>query len=322
MPRKPRIDAPGYLYHVIARGIERREIFADNHDHEVFQNRLGKVIRESETPLYAFAHMPNHVHLLLRRTEVPISRVMQRLLTSYAIYFNKRYERSGHLFQNRYKSIICDEEKYFLELVRYINLNPLRAGLVDSMKDLSRYRYCSHRLIMGDGRKEWFDPDAVLACFGSRIAAARRAYYRFVEAGTVQGSRDDLEGGGLNRSLRYIENESADKEEFDNRVLGLGDFIRQLNIDQRRRSIDCDEEALGIVDTICREYSVSVAELLGGSRRKKISAARAHVAKELQQKLGLSISEISKHLFVTRRAVAKMIEKDSMDSREGARKYR
>ena len=130
MPRQPRLDAPGLLQHVMARGIEGREIFKDDKDRKAFLERLALILEETQTQCYAWALIPNHFHLLLRTGPTPISTVMRRLMTGYAVTFNKRHKRSGHLFQNRYKSIVCEEEPYLLELIRYIHLNPIRAGLV------------------------------------------------------------------------------------------------------------------------------------------------------------------------------------------------
>ena len=139
MPRKSRIDAPGALHHLVLRGIERKAIFKDDLDYQNFLKRLGKVLTETSTACYAWALMANHVHVLLRTGTVPISTVMRKLLTGYAQQFNRRYRRHGHLFQNRYKSFLCEEDPYLLELVRYIHLNPVRAGIVKDLKGLSNY---------------------------------------------------------------------------------------------------------------------------------------------------------------------------------------
>jgi len=124
MPRKARIDAPGALHHIIIRGIEKRKIFEDDDDRYQFIKRLGHILTEAETPIYAWALIPNHVHLLLKAGLTPIATIMRRLLTGYAVYFNRRHRRHGHLFQNRYKSILCQEEPYLKQLVAYIDLNP------------------------------------------------------------------------------------------------------------------------------------------------------------------------------------------------------
>ena len=144
MPRKARIDAPGAVHHVIVRGIERKKIFRNDTDRDKFLERLGAILSETETPCFAWALIPNHFHLLLRTGGTSVSAVMRRLLTGYAIYFNRRYHRSGHLFQNRYKSILCQEDAYLLELVRYIHLNPLRARQVADYDELENYPFCGH----------------------------------------------------------------------------------------------------------------------------------------------------------------------------------
>ena len=138
MPRKARIDATGALHHIIARGIERRPIFKDDGDRNDFLVRLEKVVTDTRTACYAWALIPNHFHLLLRTGDVSISSVMRRLLSGYAISFNRRHNRSGHLFQNRFKSILCQEEPYLQELVRYIHLNPLRTKVVGDYDELEK----------------------------------------------------------------------------------------------------------------------------------------------------------------------------------------
>ena len=120
MPRQSRLDTPGALHHIVMRGIERRKIFWDDTDRDDFLNRLGDLLNQTRTPCYAWVLIPNHVHLLLRTGLVPLSTVMRRLLTGYAVRFNRRHRRHGHLFQNRYKSFLCQEDPYLLELVRYI----------------------------------------------------------------------------------------------------------------------------------------------------------------------------------------------------------
>ena len=136
MPRKSRIDAPGALHHVIARGINRQRIFLDEQDKRNFIERFSTLLKGSGIKCYAWTTLDNHFHLLLRTGTVSISTLMRRLLTGYAVSYNLRHNRSGHLFQNRYKSILCQEDPYLLELVRYIHLNPLRAKGLSDMDQL------------------------------------------------------------------------------------------------------------------------------------------------------------------------------------------
>ncbi len=205
MPRKTRIDAPDALHHIIGRGIARQKIFPGVADRDDFLDRLGGLLNETKTICYAWALIPNHFHLLLRTGTAPLSSVMRRLLTGYAVNYNLRHNRYGHLFQNRYKSILCEEDPYLMELVRYIHLNPLRARLVGDYEGLCRYPYGGHNVILGHTRREWQDTDYVLGLFAKRRSMALHRYLQFVEEGIEQGKRPDLIGGGLLRSQGGVE---------------------------------------------------------------------------------------------------------------------
>src|SRR4030042_4532668 len=147
MPRQARLDASGVLHHVMARGIEQGLIFRDYRDREDLIRRLSELTLKQAWSIYAWALMPNHFHLLVRSGKNPLSQNMRALMSGYAGYFNRRHNRHGHLFQNRYKSIVCEEEPYFLELVRYLHLNPLRAGVVKSIAALDVHPWCGHAAI-------------------------------------------------------------------------------------------------------------------------------------------------------------------------------
>jgi len=134
----------------MARGIERRKLFLDDKDRESFLDRLAVILEETQTQCYAWALIPNHFHLLLRTGPTPLSKVMRKLMTGYAVTFNKKHKRAGHLFQNRYKSVICEEDPYLLELIRYIHLNPLRAKLVQDLNELDTYPWSGHSAILGN----------------------------------------------------------------------------------------------------------------------------------------------------------------------------
>jgi putative transposase len=135
MARKPRLEYPGALLHVIARGNNRQEIFHDDEDRRAYLERLGLYLGEGGVTIYCFCLMSNHVHLLVEVGERSLSQVMQRLLTWHARHHSVKYKRVGHLFQGRYKAILCDKDAYLLELVRYIHLNPVRAGLVTDPRE-------------------------------------------------------------------------------------------------------------------------------------------------------------------------------------------
>ena len=230
MPRQPRIDFPGLLHHVIVRGIERRAIFHDPRDYRDFLDRLARLIPETGVLCYAWALMRNHVHLLLQTASTRIATLMHRLLTGYATRFNLRYNRSGHLFQNRYKDILCEEEPYFLELMRYIPLNPVRAGLIRTPEELTGYPWTSYGAVMGRANHPWQTVGPALERFGPDVDSARKAYRSFLVDGWNQPKQDRLEGGGLIRSLGGVAGAlearaSGERQMFDQRILGSGAFV-------------------------------------------------------------------------------------------------
>jgi hypothetical protein len=158
---------------------------------------------------------------------------MRRFLTGYAVTYNLRHRRHGHLFQNRYKSIVCDGDSYFTELVRYIHLNPLRVGLVADLRELERYPYCGHGVILGTVKNEWQDMESVLSQFGSRERDAKSAYQRFVADGVELGRRPELVGGGLIRSAGGWSEVKSQRRRgkqalADERILGRGDFVERV----------------------------------------------------------------------------------------------
>ena len=182
MPRKPRLDAPGALHHIIGRGIEKTLIFQSDFDRQDFVDRLADFGHKKNLLIYAWALMPNHFHLLVRTGFMPIANNMRKLLTGYVVNYNLRHNRHGHLFQNRYKSIICEEDPYLLELTRYIHLNPLRAGLVQSLGELEDYPWTGHAGIIGKRKMRWQEIDSVLAYFGKSRGAARKKYRELLVA--------------------------------------------------------------------------------------------------------------------------------------------
>ncbi len=200
MPRLARLDAPGILHHVMGRGIERKKIFINDTDRNDFIDRLAAIAEEGAMDVYAWVLMPNHFHLLCKTHKRPLSSSMRKILTGYVVNFNRRHRRYGHLFQNRYKSIVCQEDRYLKELVRYIHLNLLRAGLVKDIIELSQSPWSGHSALMGKVKREWQNSEYVLSFFGQN-RYRRRNYQQYVQKGVAFGRRPELVGGGLVRSL-------------------------------------------------------------------------------------------------------------------------
>jgi REP element-mobilizing transposase RayT len=215
------------------RGIEKRRIVDDDLDRRNWVDRLGVVAWETETRILAWSLLNNHAHILLKSGPRGLSQFMRRFLTGYAIAYNLRHRRHGHLFQNRYKSIVCDEDAYFQELVRYIHLNPLRTGLVKGIRDLERYPWCGHGGVVGKIQYPWQDRGFVLSWFGERKKSAVMAYRQYVAEGISKGHRPELVGGGLVRSLGgwsgvLGRKRSGDLHLADARILGVDEFVERV----------------------------------------------------------------------------------------------
>jgi len=320
MPRKSRIDTTGALHHIMVRSIEECKIFRNDADRDNFLDRLGGILSETKTSCYAWALIPNHFHLLLRTGPVPISTVMRRLLTGYAIWFNRRHRRYGHLFQNRFKSILCQEDSYLLELVRYIHLNPLRAGLVKELDEMGRYGYCGHSVVMGKVKHEWQDTATVLGMFGGQMGAARRAYRSFVEKGIKEGKRYDLTGGGLLRSAGGWEGVKVLREKKvyqgnDERILGDGDFVGRVlasaeeEMERRYALRACGMDLNAIAARVAEELGIKQEDVYVKGRYRKIVEARSLFCYWAVRELGVTMSVLAQKLGISIPSISVSVER-------------
>ena len=305
MPRHARLDLPGLLQHVIVRGIERRKIFLDDQDREAFVSRLATLVETTHTQLLAWALIPDHFHLLLRPTETTLAHFMRRLLTGHAVRFNLRHRRSGHLFQNRYKSIVCEDEAYLLALTRYIHLNPHRARLVEDLEELDEYPWCGHSVLVGRRECTQQGTEEILNRFGRTLAEARRGYRGFVEAGIALGRQDDLVGGGLRRSLHGEETDPKHPQAHDERILGDGEFVEALWQEESLR------ERLGprlsveeLVKRVAAFFDLEPSALFRRSNRSAVSEARALVCALAVRELGYTGVEVGRYLGLKRAGVS------------------
>ena len=324
MPRKARIDAPGALHHIIVRGIERKDIFRDKRDKTNFLDRLELILTETSTPCFAWALMDNHVHLLLRTGLTPIATVMRRLLTGYAQQFNRRHKRHGQLFQNRYKSFLCEEDAYLLELVRYIHLNPLRAGIVDNIDRLNHYPASGHSALMGKIERTWQDVAYVLNYFGEKQGAARKSYLAYIVKGVGQGRRSDLIGGGLVRSAGgwkiLKERRRANlRMKGDERILGSGEFVEAVlkkakeDFEQRTLLKNRGPDLETLIRRVGRHLDVKPEDIKTNTKYPLVSRARALVCYLATRKLMVSNAAVAKCLTISPSTVSKAAKRGQKD---------
>jgi len=328
MPRLARLDAPGVLHHIMIRGIEYRKIFKDNKDKDNFLDRLGTLLPETKITCYAWALLSNHAHFLFRTGDTPLSTLMRRLLTGYAVSLNRRHKRHGQLFQNRYESIICQEDVYLKELVRYIHLNPLRARIVPDISELNSYSYCGHSVLMGKKKRPWQDIGYVLSFFGKSLREARKRYFQYVESGIEQGRRPELVGGGLIRSLggwRAVKNarfSGQDRMKGDHRILGDSAFVMEVLAEAeekferfyelKSKGYDLDT----VEQKVCRIFDVEPDEIYSKSRQKTRAEARGLYCYWAVVELGYALADLARILGMTGQGVGYAVRRGERIAKE------
>jgi len=285
------VFAPGLLYHVIVRGNQRQKTFLIDQDYQVYLERLAKYREKYGYSVHAYCLMPNHVHLLLESSDRPLGKFMQGLQQSYSQYFNLQHRKVGHVFQGRYKAIICDRDEYLLELVRYIHLNPVRASLV---KASERYRYSGERAYIEGKANEVIDPGKVLKLFGGKAG-----YKRFVRDGLADGHKEE-----------YYEVEDQrflGAEGFGDRVQGRADATKKV---PSKRSIEA------IVRQLAKELGVSVEAVRSLERGWEISKARTMIAYVMARRLGYGLKEVASYLHRDMATVGTLVSRlyDRMQS--------
>jgi REP element-mobilizing transposase RayT len=300
----------------MARGLDRQLIFRDDQDREDFVRRLASLAEAGAVSVYAWVLLPNHFHLLLRTRKRALPRTMRSLLTGYAGTFNRRHRRSGHLFQNRYKSIVVDEEPYFLELVRYLHLNPLRAGLVSGLAGLARYAYSGHPALLGKISYPWQETGEVLRQFARTLRQGRTQYVAFMAEGVRAGRRPELMGGGLVRSMggwAAVQKLRRGREGYasDERILGGSEFVEgfleelQREEVRRTRAARRAPDLPSLVAKVAHNSGITIEALVGGGRRRDICWARDGLAFLWVEVLGRSGRHLARELGIRPESVYK-----------------
>ena len=271
MPRKPRIHLAGAFYHIILRGNAGQPVFFEDADRHRYYLLMQEVTVKFGCRVHAFCCMTNHIHIALQVGTLSLSRIMQNLSLRYTTWINKKYRRTGHVFQGRFKAILLDSDSYLLELVRYIHLNPVRAGIVSQSAE---YLWSGHHALLGNEELPWFTSEWVLSQFSTEISQARKGYYEFVLAGMDECRRSEFHSGLL-----------------EGRILGddcFADDVLQKAEQQRHHPKPLEE----IVNAVCHHFSIPLDELAAVGKTKPNSEVRALVALLIRESSGHSLTEL------------------------------
>jgi REP element-mobilizing transposase RayT len=279
MARKPRVEFAGAFYHVICRGNQRQAIFHSDADRAYYLDRLEHYRERYGFTVYAYVLMTNHVHLLVETGKIPLSKIMQGLQFSYTRYYNREYDKVGHLFQGRYRAILCDREPYLLELVRYLHLNPAR---MRHPVDPWRYRWSSHGAYLGKDNPVKVETSLVLGQLGKVVGKARRAYLRFM-----------AEGRDLGHQENYYQT-------VDQRFLGDERFVEHIDQKSRgEREIEVPGPRASFSDLVrlaARQYGVKEQELVRAGRKRQWVRVRSMLVYLAREWGRMSVKELGRRL--------------------------
>ncbi len=250
-------------------------IFHDDADRERYLTLLQELQTRYNWKLYAYVLMRNHIHLLVEVKGVPLSKIMQNLQFRYTRYYNRRYRKVGHLFQGRYKAILCDRESYLLELVRYIHLNPARAGLI---RQIDRYRWSSHPIYLRGDEKQGVSVNTVLEQFGMRRGEAIRRYRRFIHDGLGGGHREDY------------------YQVVDQRFLGDEEFVEEARekAEEPEARLPVNIDFKDIVKVVCREFSIRPERVSQREKSREVSQLRWIIGKLAAEEAGYRLVEVAR----------------------------
>ena len=274
MARKPRIHYPGAVYHVILRGNAGQTVFFCDRDRSRYYLFLQRAVDTFGCRIHAFCLMTNHIHLIVQTGTTPLSRIMQQLSQCYTAWINYSQSRTGHLFQGRYKALLIDADSYLLELVRYLHLNPMRAGMVKQPAD---YLWSSHRAYAGQEEIPWLTTEWLLSCLGGG-EDVRIRYQQFV-----------LDGIG---ELRRVEFHSGSHE---GRILGDGTFVEEA-LSKGDEPVVHAIALKDVIAAVCQVYGISDNQLRTPGKHRPASEARALAALLVLETPALSLTALGGYL--------------------------
>ena len=275
MARKPRIHFPGAVYHVIMRGNAGQNVLQEDQDYLRFYRLIEEGQKRYAHRIHAFCLMPNHVHIVIQVGETPLSRIIQNLSQRYTLWINRKHEKSGHVFQGRYKAIVIDVDSYLLELIRYIHLNPVRAGLVSLPE---HYPWSSDKSYTDEIKHSWLTTDWVLSKFSDNRTLARKRYKKFL-----------YEGLGERRRIEFHHGTA------EGRILGNDRFLEATLEKANQRTVK-SPDIERIIRQVCRHFKIKETDMVTAGKSRKTASARAILSWLVRESNTLKLTDLSRRL--------------------------
>ena len=273
MPRKPRLHVPGGFYHVILRGNSRSDIFVDASDRRLWESILMEALVTYQQHLHAYCWMTNHVHLAMQTGEIALGRFVGALACRYAKAFNKKYGRSGHLFERRHRAVLVESDEQLLQLVRYIHQNPLRAKMVETLSD---YLWSSHSVYAGAETSSFVTTNFVLSLLGQDMQTAREHYLKFVGVKPAASELKRLRNNQCNTDRLSIEK------------------TQRIQVIGSKRSPSDPETLEQLMKRHCSASQFSLTELQSPSRCRELSTLRTKIALEATDRGLATVTELAR----------------------------
>ena len=311
MPQMRRLEVPGSLVHIMAHSIQELPLFGDDEDKMVFLSRFSKKLKQTGFQCYSWNLMDNHYHLFLHVNELPMSKLMRGLNSGYARYYNKKHNRKGTLFQNRFKSVLCQDQDYAVQIIKYIHLNPLRAGMVKSLEELKTYKWSGHGVLMGvEGAmgEEFQNRLECLRRFGENEPEAVNNYYNFLN----QDFSENNENAGQLSFIEHTEIKGSCKGWPA--VIGNHGFVTDAldkynaNSNRRHREADYPIVLKTNADKICCDFGITSGQFFKRGRQNNISKARARFCHQMHIIELLPLSVIARYLKISIAPVTRLVE--------------
>jgi putative transposase len=270
MPRPLRLHVPGGFYHVTLRGNHRQRIFFRPAHRRILECIVREAIQRFDARVHAYCWMTNHIHLFVQVGDTELGRIVLRIASRYARFIQARFGTTGHLFERRYHAVLVDEDAYLITLLRYIHQNPLKAGMVSSLRN---YRWSSHHAYTGTRPQSWVTTDFALRILGSTREASRRAYRRLVE--------------------ELVSDDEILPHPDDKRIMGDDRFLKKYRQAEAPRAKRPLQE---LVSEACAKFSLDLERLQSSSKERTVTAARAWLAHQAVASRSATICEVARCL--------------------------
>ena len=320
MPRMARIESPGSLFHIMAHSIEGKQLFIDDNDRLDFLSRFAKGLKKCEFQCYAWVLMDNHYHFLIRTSHLPLHKLMRPLNSGYAGRYNRKYKKRGYLFQDRFKSVLCQEQEYAATLIKYLHLNPLRAGKVKSFEELGAWAWSGHNFLLGkEGAKgeKFQNREQALRFFGETESSAISSYLKFL-LGSCQTGNNEQAG-----QLSFIEaTEISGSCKGWPAVIGDPEFAKKAlenykdYLNRKHRKAEYNVVLEEVARRVCETYSISLEELMKRGRKDKRSKARAEFCYQSHEQELIPLSVIARFLKTTIPPIAVLVKQGTPEVEE------